>query len=289
MKYIKSFQSIKESINNDLNKWENWVDKYIEESFSKASMDDKEELEAKLITYINTDFPYGLKNIPDKIVLYRLLSFSDDSPINKKKLGKHFVGDYTLLENKEFHHSINTYRNTYNLKHYIVSIETDINNIDIETTIALKVIYMNEYEYTIKDDTNLKILNIVPLNDEDGINESIKASEAYTTLDSYKTLEQNKRNIAWLQINNVKNDIKKYISDSINNNDFGFIIVDKNPSKPIIVYRNGYRKQAEELFNIANKYNGYLSVNATYEDSKRIGELLEYEQSDIETYLNKNY
>lgn len=84
MKYIKSFQSIKESINNDLNKWENWVDKYIEESFSKASMDDKEELEAKLITYINTDFPYGLKNIPDKIVLYRLLSFSDDSPINKK-------------------------------------------------------------------------------------------------------------------------------------------------------------------------------------------------------------
>lgn len=206
-----------------------------------------------------------------------------------KKLGKHFVGDYTLLENKEFHHSINTYRNTYNLKHYIVSIETDINNIDIETTITLKDMYMKEYEYTIKDDTNLKILNIVPLNDEDGINESIKASEAYTTLDSYKTLEQNKRNIAWLQINNVKNDIKKYILDSINNNDFGFIIVDKNPSKPIIVYRNGYRKQAEELFNIANKYNGYLSANATYEDSKRIGELLEYEQSDIETYLNKNY
>ena len=264
---------------------------YIEERFSKASIDAKEELEARLITYINTDFPYGLKNIPDKIVLYRLLSFgeNDEVKINKEKLGKHFVGDYTILEKKEFHNSINVYRNSHRLKHYIVSIETDINNIDIETTIILKDLYMNEYEYTIKDDTNLKILNIIPLNDEAEINESIKASDAYTNVGSYETLEDNKRNIAWIHINSVNKNVKEYILNSIRFNSFGFFTVVKNPDKPIIVYRKGYEKQARELFNIANKYNGYLSSNATYEDTKRIGELLEYEQSDIDAFLKKNY
>jgi GH24 family phage-related lysozyme (muramidase) len=87
----------------------------------------------------------------------------------------------------------------------------------------------------------------------------------------------------------VDNMIKRYIINSINKNDFGYVVVKEHPKKPIIVYREGYRQNAEELAKIANKYNGYLSANATYEDSKRIGELLEYEPEDIQNYLKKNY
>ena len=127
---------------------------------------------------------------------------------------------------------------------------------------------------------------------EDGvynIMETIKASEACDNLNSIKTLEDGKRGIAWVQINKIDDREKKYILKSINKNDFGFITVKENPYKPIIIYRNGYRQNAEELARIASKYDGYLSGKATYEDSKRIGELLEYDPEDIQTYLNKLY
>jgi antitoxin component YwqK of YwqJK toxin-antitoxin module len=121
------------------------------------------------------------------------------------------------------------------------------------------------------------------------IMETIKASEACNNLNSIKTLEDGKRGIAWVQINDIDDREKKYILKSINKNDFGFITVKENPYKPIIIYRNGYRQNAEELTRIASKYDGYLSGKATYEDSKRIGELLEYDPEDIQTYLNKLY
>jgi len=121
------------------------------------------------------------------------------------------------------------------------------------------------------------------------ITESIKASEAHTEIGSFRTLEDGKRNIAWVQINIVPYKLQKYIIDSSERNDFGVIRVLENPNKPVIIYRQGYKEQAEELYNIAKKYNGYLAWNASYEDSKRIGELLEYTPKDIEKYLNKNY
>ena len=121
------------------------------------------------------------------------------------------------------------------------------------------------------------------------LTETIKASEAHTELGSFETLEQGKRGIALIQINTVDDMIKRYIINSINENDFGYVVVQKNPKKPIIVYRKGYRQNAEELAKIADKYNGLLSAKATYEDSKRIGELLEYDPEDIQNYLKKNY
>jgi hypothetical protein len=124
---------------------------------------------------------------------------------------------------------------------------------------------------------------------KDNLNESIKASEGYTNLGSFKTLEDGKRGIAWVQINMVDDWEKEYMLKSINKNDFGFIKVKEHPKKPIIIYRNGYRQNAEELAKIASKYNGYLSSKATYEDSKRIGELLEYDPEDIQSFLNKLY
>jgi GH24 family phage-related lysozyme (muramidase) len=121
------------------------------------------------------------------------------------------------------------------------------------------------------------------------LTETIKASEAHTELGSFETLEQGKRGIALIQINTVDDMIKRYIINSINENDFGYVVVQKNPKKPIIIYRKGYRQNAEELAKIADKYNGLLSAKATYEDSKRIGELLEYDPEDIQNYLKKNY
>jgi len=121
------------------------------------------------------------------------------------------------------------------------------------------------------------------------LTETIKASEAYNNMDSFKTLEYGKRGVAFIVMNMSEKDVKNYILNSIKKNDFGFIKIKENPYEAMIIYRTGYRQDAEELYKIAKKYGGFLSGHATYEDSKRIGELLMYDTDDINSYLNKNY
>ena len=60
-----------------------------------------------------------------------------------------------------------------------------------------------------------------------------------------------------------------------------------NPNDCYIYYRTGHEKQAQELKDIADKYNGYLAYWATKEDTRRIGELLQYDPKDIEEFINK--
>ena len=67
-------------------------------------------------------------------------------------------------------------------------------------------------------------------------------------------------------------------------------------SLPIIIYnvpgRTGSNVLPDttlELAKIANKYGGYLSYEATEQESRRIGELLGYDKKDVDGYINKNY
>jgi hypothetical protein len=45
-------------------------------------------------------------------------------------------------------------------KQFVVTIETDSDNISLKKTLISNTDYPNEHEYRIKDDTNLKILDI---------------------------------------------------------------------------------------------------------------------------------
>ncbi len=56
-----------------------------------------------------------------------------------------------------------------------------------------------------------------------------------------------------------------------------------------IVYHPTAEAQAMELKAIAERYRGYLSMHATREETRRIGQLLEYDPADIEAHLAKNY
>lgn len=123
---------------------------------------------------------------------------------------------------------------------------------------------------------------------EDQFKKIIRASEAYSDLESIKTLVNGKRNVSFITIaSSSVEDIKK-ILNLINQNDLQPLYVEGNPYDAYVVYRKGAEREALELKSIAEKYGGYLSSKASEDDSRRIGQLLSYHPDDIEDYIIRN-
>jgi hypothetical protein len=119
--------------------------------------------------------------------------------------------------------------------------------------------------------------------------EDIKPSEAYNDMDAIQTLVDGKRELAFMVEKNSPpsdwNKIQKIIAD----NGFKVMYVKYNPGNAYVVYTPGSESKANELKNIAEKYDGYLSANASKEDTRRIGELLGYTEDKIDAFIAKKY
>ena len=117
---------------------------------------------------------------------------------------------------------------------------------------------------------------------KNNLNEEIKASEAYTTLGAIDTLVNKKRCVGFISWPNQQ------MFNLMKDNDIEFIKVKDNPTN-YVIYNRGCEKEALELSNIAKKYNGYLSPDATKEETIRIGQILGYSDSDIKSFIEKNF
>jgi hypothetical protein len=68
----------------------------------------------------------------------------------------------------------------------------------------------------------------------------------------------------------------------------GFELLDvEGEYNPKIIYHKSAKDNAMELKEIADKYDGFLHHEATDEETRRIGELLEYDEADIVQHLKK--
>lgn len=118
------------------------------------------------------------------------------------------------------------------------------------------------------------------------LKEAISASEAHRDENAIQTVIDGKRDLGFLTI--IGSTIsEKHFWDLIKSNDLKVISVPSNEYKAYIYFRKGAENKAKELWDIAEKYGGYLAYNATPEDSRRIGQLLGYHESDIDDYINK--
>ena len=120
------------------------------------------------------------------------------------------------------------------------------------------------------------------------IKEDIDPSEANGNLNAVQTLVDGKRKVAMIVLKGQSNaaDVIKLIND----NKLKKIGLDQRPGdEAYVVYVSGAEADAKELHNILNRYGGYASIKASYEDSRRIGELLGYKKETINAYLKKNY
>lgn len=117
--------------------------------------------------------------------------------------------------------------------------------------------------------------------------ETISASEAYWDESAIQTVTDGKRGLGFISLKGatIERDIFYQIVEKYKLN---LLAVKSNPNQAFIYFRDGFEADAKELHDIAEKYNGFLAYNATFSDSRRIGELLSYKKEDIDAYLKKN-
>ena len=120
------------------------------------------------------------------------------------------------------------------------------------------------------------------------IKEDIDPSEAYGNIGSVQTLINGKRKVAMVALSGQSNAAETI--KLINDNGLKKIGIDQRPGDEVyVVYVPGAEADAKEFTNIINRYGGYASSKASYEDTKRMGELLGYKKSTIDAFLAKNY
>lgn len=120
------------------------------------------------------------------------------------------------------------------------------------------------------------------------LREGISASEAYRDEHAIQTVIDGKRDLGFISL----------IGSTVSEEQFWNIIkqsglktikVPSNKFNAFIYFRNGAENKAKELLDIAEKYEGFLAHNATPEDTRRIGQLLNYNESDIEDFIKTKY
>jgi len=121
------------------------------------------------------------------------------------------------------------------------------------------------------------------------INEIIDPSEAYNDTDAVQTLIDGKRNLAFVVEKSNNKDNWARIQKMIADNGLKAMYVKGNTNNAYVVYTPGSEAKANELKDIAETYDGYLSANATKEDTIKIGELLGYNHDKIMAYVAKNF
>jgi hypothetical protein len=114
------------------------------------------------------------------------------------------------------------------------------------------------------------------------LKEEISSKEAYSEFDSIKTVVDGKRNIAFTTLDSPKSKIYVFL------NGLKKIKVPSDDAVNYIIYRDGSEEMANELLQIANKYGGKLHYDANEEDSRRIGQILNYHPNEIEDYIRHN-
>ena len=118
------------------------------------------------------------------------------------------------------------------------------------------------------------------------VSETIKASEAFDTYSSLKTLVDGKRKIAFETRNDlIDEEVQKLLTQLY---EMGFKkMTVKSVHGAVIIYHPDSYRHAVELKEIAERYGGLLHWQASLRDHRRIGELLEYEKNDIDNFIKK--
>lgn len=122
--------------------------------------------------YLNHELQENLENAYNelsnlinggKIIAYRVLNVDDINDIDVNNLGIHFTTDKENVKTDDFLEKIGVidYEGYYeNDKFFLITIESDVNNIDWYKTFDNRINYYGEDEINFIDDTELKILKI---------------------------------------------------------------------------------------------------------------------------------
>jgi hypothetical protein len=122
------------------------------------------------------------------------------------------------------------------------------------------------------------------------VEESIDPNEAYNNESAMQTVLDGRRGIAFLVAYHDKS--RQLV---LRAKEMGFNVISMpqkggsfKGSVANVVYRNGYEEEAQRLFNIVRKNNGFLPIK-TPEETYEIGILLDYDPEKVKEFVLKNF
>ena len=121
------------------------------------------------------------------------------------------------------------------------------------------------------------------------MSEEIDPSEAFNDTDAINTLVNKKRDLAFIVKDSNTDENWANIQKIIKDNDIRIMYVKGNPHHAYIAYLPGSENKATQLKDLAEKYDGYLSAQASKEDAIKMGRLLGYKEDKIKDFINKNF
>ena len=119
----------------------------------------------------------------------------------------------------------------------------------------------------------------------------IKADEVYRDIDAIQTVIDGNRDVAFLALTTQKmidpRDAIIALNNAINNGLNLIPIKGRSDGAAFVVYKNN-KQNATKLANFASSKGGYLE-DTTPEEATLIGNLLSYDEEDINSYIEKKY
>jgi len=138
-----------------------------------SGFNNSEEAEEEIENLINMNFPYGFKNIPNEVILYRVLLLKDEEIVNEENVGEHFISESNLID-IGFLEKIGVLDNwSEDARLWLLTCQTSRYNINIERTIGNRLIYPREYEFTLYNNSKIKIIDKKELKRNDIMSESL--------------------------------------------------------------------------------------------------------------------
>lgn len=111
-----------------------------------------------LTNLINAYFPFGYKNIPKEIMLYKILYLKELKKFQPNKLSVHYLANIEDIENLK----LKLDGAEYEGNPYVVSVKTQSKNINILATLKHNMLYQFEYETTLLPNSQVDFLTIKP-------------------------------------------------------------------------------------------------------------------------------
>jgi hypothetical protein len=137
----------------------------IVEEFDISGFNNKEDAIEEMEYLLEADFPYGFNNIPQYVILYRVILIEDGEKINEEEIGEHFIADKKMAYTLSFLEKIGVWDNwSDDSKLWLLECKTKRQNIDIDATIGNRLLYPRENEFTLINASSVTIINKKSIN-----------------------------------------------------------------------------------------------------------------------------
>ena len=211
---------------------------------------------------------------------------SRDSVINGKEVRSYLKDNKVSFSHTEYNGGHRVPEDVF-----INSIKDTLQMNEIHTQMK----YVKLFEEFINENNTLETttVNLSMFNKKGAITETIKASEAYDTMNAVQTILDGKRELAFISTMdnpiyapNNKSEIEA-MNYGLENGLKSIEVKNKKNGKAWILYKTD-KKMAQKLADYATEHEGYLS-DSTPEEARYVGNLLGYDKKDIEDFVKRVY